>query len=179
MASIFRGVKTTAHRQGLVSPAQAPTPTHLLVSFDSGHRAPPPPQSDRLCTGLHVCHSLSLEPSSPRNPHGDCLTCWELLLLRAIPNQPAKSMPTTQSLSSLQSSLATFWHVLCAVLRKVQLSVTQWVVAHQSPLSTRFSSEKYWSGLTGEKPKESGLYSIKESFEYIQAKESQTSAKGD
>ena len=113
MASIFRGVKTTAHRQGLVSPAQAPTPTHLLVSFDSGHRAPPPPQSDRLCTGLHVCHSLSLEPSSPRNPHGDCLTCWELLLLRAIPNQPAKSMPTTQSLSSLQSSLG---HLLtCSV----------------------------------------------------------------
>ena len=79
------------------------------------------------------------------------------------------------SMGILEVEILCVWsHFSC-----VQLSVTQWVVAHQSPLSTRFSSEKYWSGLTGEKQKESGLYSIKESFEYIQAKESQTSAKGD
>ena len=57
VASIFRGVKTMAHRQGLVLSPQAPAPTHLLVSFQSGHRAPPPPQSDRLRTGLHSAWS--------------------------------------------------------------------------------------------------------------------------
>ena len=29
----------------------------------------------------------------------------------------------------------------------VQLSATQWTLAHQTPLSIRFSSQEYWSGL--------------------------------
>ena len=37
VASIFHGVKTMAHRPGLVSSPQAPAPKHLLVSFHSGH----------------------------------------------------------------------------------------------------------------------------------------------
>ena len=32
-------------------------------------------------------------------------------------------------------------------LRRVQLFVTPWMVAHQAPLSMRFSRQEYWSGL--------------------------------
>lgn len=73
--------------------------TRLPDSFNSDRRTPPALQPGRLCTGLHICCSLSLEPSSPRNPHGDCLTSWEPLLPRvAVPNHPVKSMFTTHSL---------------------------------------------------------------------------------
>ena len=38
--------------------------------------------------------------------------------------------------------------LVCAyVLSCVQLFVTPWTVAHQAPLSTEFSRQKYWSGL--------------------------------
>ena len=33
------------------------------------------------------------------------------------------------------------------VLSRVQLCVTLWTVAHQFPLSMRFSRQEYWSGL--------------------------------
>ena len=41
--------------------------------------------------------------------------------------------------------------VLCGVLNRfscVLLSVTLWTVAHQVPLSMRFSRQEYWSGLS-------------------------------
>ena len=34
------------------------------------------------------------------------------------------------------------------LFRVVQLSVTPWTVAHQAPLSMRFSRQEFWSGLT-------------------------------
>ena len=72
--------------------------TRLPDSFHSHRQTHSALQPGRLCTGLHICCSLSLEPSSPRNPHGDCLTSWEPLLLRvAVPNHPVKSMFTTHS----------------------------------------------------------------------------------
>ena len=37
-------------------------------------------------------------------------------------------------------------------LSHVQLFVTSWTVAHQAPLSMRFSRQKYWSGLSCPSP---------------------------
>jgi len=34
-----------------------------------------------------------------------------------------------------------------SIVRPVQLFTTLWTVAHQTPLSMRFSREEYWSGL--------------------------------
>ena len=39
-------------------------------------------------------------------------------------------------------------HVLCCV----QLFVTPWFVAHQAPLSMKFSRQEYWSGLPFSSP---------------------------
>ena len=36
----------------------------------------------------------------------------------------------------------------------VQLFVTPWTVAHQPPLTMRFSRQEYWSGLSGPPPEE-------------------------
>ena len=35
---------------------------------------------------------------------------------------------------------------LCAALSRVRLFATPWTVAHQAPLSMRFSRQEYWSG---------------------------------
>ena len=35
---------------------------------------------------------------------------------------------------------------------RVQLCATLWIVAHQAPLSTGFSREEYWSGLSFPSP---------------------------
>ena len=37
-------------------------------------------------------------------------------------------------------------HPIVSVTRRVQLFVTPWTVAHQPPLSIRFSRQEYWSG---------------------------------
>ena len=37
--------------------------------------------------------------------------------------------------------------MLC-VLSRIQLSATQWIVAHQATLSMEFSRQEYWSGLS-------------------------------
>ena len=39
------------------------------------------------------------------------------------------------------------------VLTHVQLFVTPWTVAHQTPLSMEFSRQKYWNGLPCHLPK--------------------------
>ena len=39
-----------------------------------------------------------------------------------------------------------FWCRICSVAQSC-LFVTPWTVAHQAPLSMRFSSQEYWSGL--------------------------------
>ena len=44
-------------------------------------------------------------------------------------------------------SLFILWDVLCLVLSQVRLFPTPWTVAHQAPLSLRFSRQEYWSGL--------------------------------
>ena len=36
---------------------------------------------------------------------------------------------------------------VCAVTSVISDSVIPWTVAHQSPLSTRFPKQEYWSGL--------------------------------
>ena len=36
---------------------------------------------------------------------------------------------------------------MCSSLSCVQLFVTAWTIAHQAPLSMRFSRQEYWSGL--------------------------------
>ena len=45
-----------------------------------------------------------------------------------------------------QSSKVVCVHVL-SYFRRVQLFVILWTVAHQAPLSVRFSKQEYWSGL--------------------------------
>ena len=35
---------------------------------------------------------------------------------------------------------------------RVRLFVSPWTVAHQAPLSMRFSRQEYWSGLSGPPP---------------------------
>ena len=37
--------------------------------------------------------------------------------------------------------------MLAQSLSHVQLLVTPWTIAHQAPLSMRFSRQEYWSGL--------------------------------
>ena len=36
---------------------------------------------------------------------------------------------------------------VCQPLRRVQLFVTPWTIAHQAPLSMEFSRQGYWNGL--------------------------------
>ena len=38
-------------------------------------------------------------------------------------------------------------HVCMLSLSRVQLFATLWAIAHQTPLSTEFSRQEYWSGL--------------------------------
>ena len=45
-----------------------------------------------------------------------------------------------------------FWKVKCESLSHVRLFVTPWTVSHQAPLSTEFSRQEYWSGLTFSSP---------------------------
>ena len=54
--------------------------------------------------------------------------------------------PRAQSDSFLISALNTFW-CIAQSLNCVQTSATPWTVAHQAPLSMRFSRQEYWSGL--------------------------------
>ena len=50
--------------------------------------------------------------------------------------------------SEVISKIFIFWRHLCSsVLSRVWLFMTPWTVAHQAPLSTEFSRQKYWSGL--------------------------------
>ena len=43
---------------------------------------------------------------------------------------------------------------VCQLLSPVQLFVTSWTVAHQSPLSIEFSRQEYWSGLPFHSPRD-------------------------
>ena len=45
-----------------------------------------------------------------------------------------------------------FFNVSCSLLRRVRLFSTSWTVAHQTPLSTGFSGQEYWSGLSFPSP---------------------------
>ena len=45
-----------------------------------------------------------------------------------------------------------FFNVSCSLLRRVRLFSTSWTVAHQTPLSTGFSGQEYWSGLSFTSP---------------------------
>ena len=40
------------------------------------------------------------------------------------------------------------WRYVLSHLSHVQLFVTLWTIAHKAPLSTGFSRQEYWSGLT-------------------------------
>ena len=42
--------------------------------------------------------------------------------------------------------VGTYFIFLCSLLCCVQLFVTPWIVAHQAPLSMKFSRQEYWSG---------------------------------
>ena len=53
---------------------------------------------------------------------------------------------TTIRQMETQSSKVVCVRVL-SYFRHVQLFVTPWTVAHQAPLSVRFSRQEYWSGL--------------------------------
>ena len=48
------------------------------------------------------------------------------------------------SLFTLQYALRSS---CCCVLSRVQLFATMWIVAHQAPLSVKFSSQEHWDGL--------------------------------
>ena len=42
--------------------------------------------------------------------------------------------------------VGTYFIFVCSLLCCVQLFVTPWTVAHQAPLSMKFSRQEYWSG---------------------------------
>ena len=65
------------------------------------------------------------------------------------------SKTVSSELCFLVLMLSTECAVLCAVLSRcscVLLFVTLWTAAHQVPLSTRFSRQEYWSGLSCSPP---------------------------
>ena len=49
--------------------------------------------------------------------------------------------------NSLTFSLQISMHFEVKSLSRVRLFATPWTVAHQAPLSMRFSRQEYWSGL--------------------------------
>ena len=62
-----------------------------------------------------------------------------------------------------------FWKVKCESLSHVRLFVTPWTVAHQAPLSTEFSRQEYWSGLTFPSPGDLPKPGIKHGSPALQA----------
>ena len=54
---------------------------------------------------------------------------------------------TIDALDQIPRLLTSSHHILlCYLLRRVQVFVTPWTVAHQAPLSREFSRQEYWSG---------------------------------
>ena len=45
------------------------------------------------------------------------------------------------------AQLSWDWNGCTKSLSRVQLFATSWTIAHQAPLSMRFSKQEYWSGL--------------------------------
>ena len=88
------------------------------------------------------------------------------LYLLSLPQSPLPArvrMPTLCTHTSLpalkMSSPAPFsrFHAVSAMLSPfhcVQLFVTLWIVAHQSPLSVGFPRQEYWSGLPHPPPRD-------------------------
>ena len=44
--------------------------------------------------------------------------------------------------------------IVCYLLSHIQLFATPWTVAHQGPLSRKFSRQEYWSGLPFPSPED-------------------------
>ena len=57
----------------------------------------------------------------------------------------------------------------CQSHSRVQLFVTPWTEAHQAPLSMRFSSQRYWSGLPFPSPEDLPNPGIKPGSSALQA----------
>ena len=54
---------------------------------------------------------------------------------------------------AISFSNAWMWKMKVKLLSYAWLFVTPWIVAHQAPLSMRFSRQEYWSGLPFPSPK--------------------------
>jgi len=65
---------------------------------------------------------------------------WQLVDLGG-----AKSIPSKRKSRYKAPEVREGMHA--CVLNRVQLFATLWTVAHQAPLSVRFSRQEYWSGL--------------------------------
>ena len=59
-----------------------------------------------------------------------------------------KSLSTAHLMATfLRKQIPSFFTIMCAhMLSRVWLFMTPWTVAHQVPLSMKFSKQKYWSG---------------------------------
>ena len=63
---------------------------------------------------------------------------------------PGSSVPgvlQARVLERVAISVSNAWKVKVKLLHHVRLLATPWTVAHQAPLSMRFSRQEYWSGL--------------------------------
>ena len=72
---------------------------------------------------------------------------WVLLLWRILTNTSPKKRIWKMCVGE-DGSRKQNWSILCFAtsLSHVQLFVTPWTIAHQTPLFVRFSRQDYWSG---------------------------------
>ena len=106
--------------------------------------------------------------------HFLCLLWWEFLKGVAAAVKSLQSCPTlcdpidgsppgspilgilqarTLEWVAISFSNAWMWKMKVKLLSYAWLFVTPWIVAHQAPLSMRFSRQEYWSGLPFPSPK--------------------------
>ena len=91
---------------------------------------------------IYPCPDAQLPPSS-------ATTARVVQLLVTIDEPALTSHHHTGSTVCLRTPFLyhTVYGLMCQQLSRVQLFITPWTVAHQAPLSMRFSRQEYGSGL--------------------------------
>ena len=105
------------------------------------HQIPNPRAYRHLERWLNISHKFLAKEEPPICP---CKLSQDLPQGKAFGGMISKLYPPSKT--PVESSYSSLSHV--------RLSETPWTVAHQAPLSTRFSRQENWSGLPFPSPRD-------------------------
>ena len=107
----------------------------------SQHQIPNPRVYRHLERWLNISHKFLAKEEPPSSP-----------------GKRSQDLPQGKAFGGMISKLylpsKTPGESCCSSLSHVRLSATLWTVAHQAPLSMRFSRQEYWSGLPFPSPRD-------------------------